>query len=399
MREEAALLVLEIWLEPVEDMDGTKKTFTSWVLDLQSTSMTNINSSLEYYMARAINLAKHGLLTTRPNPIVGCVIENQGHIVGEGWHQKAGEAHAEVNALVAASDQAKGGTAFVTLEPCSHYGRTPPCCEALVKHGISKVVVGSRDPNPLVAGKGIEYLKSQGIEVVEGVLKEECDALNTAFFHKMSTDLPRVICKMAASIDGRTALKSGESQWISGLESRADVHYLRAKTGAILTTVKTVNDDDSLFNLRHGLEAFDDPLVFLLLGEKPLKLSSRLRLEKDRVITIGTGLTGVAGLAHIQVDGLGPRTDLLEVIRAISNYPVNEILVEAGATFAGELVKQSLVDEFIFYLAPKLLGNTARSMFECEVGTLEQAPEIEISHIAQLGNDIKITALPLKGCG
>ena len=367
----------------------------SWVLDLQSTSMTNINASLEHYMTRAIHLAKHGLLTTRPNPIVGCVIENQGHIVGEGWHQKAGEAHAEVNALVAAGDHAKGGTAFLTLEPCSHYGRTPPCCEALVKHGISKVVVGSRDPNPLVAGKGIEYLISQGIEVVEGVLKEECDALNTAFFHKMSTGLPRVICKMAASIDGRTALKSGESRWISGLESRADGHYLRAKTGAILTTVKTVNDDDALFNLRHGLEAFDDPLVFLLLGEKPLKLSSRLLLEKDRVITIGTGLTGVEGLAHIQVDGLGPRTDLLEVIQAISDYPVNEILVEAGAKFAGELVKQSLVDEFIFYLAPKILGNTARSMFECEVGTLDQAAEMEICHVTQLGNDIKITAVPL----
>lgn len=346
----------------------------------------------EHWMSLAISLAKNGRLTTRPNPNVGCVIVDSGEVVGKGWHVVSGQDHAEVIALKQAGEKAKGATAYVTLEPCSHYGRTPPCCVALVASGVSRVVVANRDPNPLVAGKGIAYLEQHGVDVTVGVLEAQAADLNVAFFHKMERSSPRVIVKMGCSLDGRIAMASGESRWITGEQSRQDVHQLRARTGAILTSSRTVNLDNPRLNLRHGYEKYEPPLVFILLGNEPLNLNASLLSEPHRVFTVGDKSEGVKGIPHVVVKKESGRACLSSVLMSLSDFPFNELLVEAGAGLAGELVRLGLVDELVCYMSPLLLGQNAKPLLNLELDTLSQAKKLQIYDVQALGNDMRISA-------
>ncbi len=352
-------------------------------------------------MARAIKLARKGIYTTAPNPNVGCVITREGEIVGEGLHYRAGEPHAEVHALRAAAGKTAGATVYVTLEPCSHYGRTPPCAEALIKAQVARVVCAMQDPNPQVSGRGIRMLREAGIDVQVGLLEQDSRALNPAFIKRMQTGMPYVQLKMAASLDGRTALKNGVSQWITSPEARQDVQAYRARAGAILSTARTVVDDNASLAVRrdnlpealqqhYAGQALRQPVRVIL--DRQHQLTPELRLYQDGGEVMTVSAQGQSSLlVSLSADGRLDLHDLLQQLAQVHN--INHIWVEAGATLAAALIEQGLVDELILYLAPKLMGADGRGVVNLlGLERMEQAVDLVLSDVRMVGSDMRITA-------
>ncbi|HHR6188963.1 TPA: bifunctional diaminohydroxyphosphoribosylaminopyrimidine deaminase/5-amino-6-(5-phosphoribosylamino)uracil reductase RibD [Providencia alcalifaciens] len=363
------------------------------------------------YMARAFELAKEGRFTTSPNPNVGCVIVRDGEIVGEGYHQKTGEPHAEVHALRMAGDKAKGATAYVTLEPCSHHGRTPPCAEALINAGISRVVAAMQDPNPQVAGRGLYMLNQAGIETASNILLEEAEALNRGFLKRMRTAFPYIQLKLAASLDGKTALANGESKWITSPAARKDVQVLRAQASAILSTSNTVIADDPALTVRwnelpadiqakYPEETLRQPIRIVLDSHnrvtpdhKVTQLEGECWLVRPTPDTTVTWQGDVEQLA-IPVDDNG--IDLVILMMQLAKRNVNSIWVEAGAKLAGSLLKLGLVDELIVYIAPKLLGDAAGGLVSLpELSALSDAPKFEFTDVEKVGSDLRVRLRPV----
>lgn len=352
-------------------------------------------------MLRAIKLAQRGTYTTAPNPNVGCVITQGDEIVGEGYHAKAGEPHAEVHALRMAGERAQGATAYVTLEPCSHYGRTPPCAEGLIKAKVARVVCAMQDPNPQVAGRGIAMLRDAGIEVQVGLLEADARALNPTFLQRMETGKPFVQLKMAASLDGQTALANGQSQWITSPQARQDVQRLRAKSGAILSTSKTVVDDNASLNVRWS----DFPLS-LQADYQPELVRQPLRVILDRQNQLHPKLKLFAADGEIlRVSEQGDMIPTLDeqgqidlkhlVVALASEHNINHLWVEAGATLASSMIKLGLVDELVLYLAPKLMGSDGRGLIGAlGLTSMSQVIDLEIKEITQVGPDVRIIAKP-----
>lgn len=351
------------------------------------------------HMAHAIALAKRGLHTTDPNPRVGCVLVKDGRVVGEGWHQRAGGPHAEVHALNAAGAAARAATAYVSLEPCCHHGRTPPCSQALIQAGVARVVAAMPDPNPRVTCRGFAELEQAGIRVDTGLLRAESERLNPGFISRMTRGRPYVRVKLAASLDGRTALASGESKWITGEAARADVQRLRARSSAILTGIGTLLADDPSLTVR-DLDIGRQPLRVVL--DTHLQMSPRARmLSLPGTTLVVTGAADADGAAALRaagaevlcVPGAKDAIDLTALLQQLAAREVNELLVEAGATLCGALLKAGLVDELIVYLAPHLLGDNARGMFNLPgIETMSDRIAIDIQDIRALGKDWRITA-------
>ncbi|PIJ40632.1 bifunctional diaminohydroxyphosphoribosylaminopyrimidine deaminase/5-amino-6-(5-phosphoribosylamino)uracil reductase RibD [Tatumella sp. OPLPL6] len=364
----------------------------------------------QVFMQQALDLANRGRFTTSPNPNVGCVIVQDGEVVGQGWHKKAGEGHAEVNALREAGDKARGATAYVTLEPCSHHGRTPPCCDALIAAGISRVVVAMQDPNPQVAGRGLHRLRQAGIDVEFGLLAAEAEALNRGFLKRMRTGFPWVQLKMATSLDGRTAMANGESKWITSSAARQDVQTFRAQASAILTTSKTVLADNPSMNVRWS--ELTPAVQASIGGEELLRQPIRVVLDRHRQVNDDQTLFTVAEAQTWRVvtqPGEDPscwaktlavpehqeNIDLVALMMVLGKQEVNTVWVEAGASLAGQLLQAGVVDELILYMAPTLLGTDARGL--CVLPGLEhlaQALRFEIQDIQQVGPDIRIILQP-----
>ncbi|MFN2348127.1 MAG: bifunctional diaminohydroxyphosphoribosylaminopyrimidine deaminase/5-amino-6-(5-phosphoribosylamino)uracil reductase RibD [Thioalkalivibrio sp.] len=362
------------------------------------------------HMARALQLARRGLYTTDPNPRVGCVVVQDGQVVGEGFHVRAGEPHAEVLALDQAGEAARGATVYVTLEPCAHHGRTPPCADALVAAGVGRVVAAMVDPNPRVAGQGLARLDEAGIDTASGVLEAEARALNPGFISRMKLGRPYVRVKLAMSLDGRTAMASGESRWITGEAARQDVQRLRARAGAILTGMGTVRADDPGLDLR--LTAED-------LGiEGPVRQPLRVVLDTRLACTSGARLFSVGGPvlvltaeqdntryesliargAEVQAVASDSRgLDLHGVMEMLAGREINELHVETGPTLCGALMQAGLVDELVIYMAPHLMGNNARGLLNLGLEHMDERVQLRIEDIRAVGEDWRIVARPGRG--
>ena len=363
------------------------------------------------FMARALKIARRGLYTTHPNPRVGCILVRDGEPVGEGYHRRAGEPHAEPNALRDAGADARGATAYVTLEPCCHQGRTPACTEALIEAGVNRVVAAMQDPNPRVAGAGFERLRQAGVEVVHGIMAAESETLNPGFIRRMQTGRPYVRCKLAMSLDGRTAMASGQSQWITGSAARLDVQRLRARSDAIVTGIGTVLADDPSMNVRievgsGGGIGYDDALL------QPLRvvLDSRLRMPASAkmvglagdtlvcCVTAGPNqsLLEAAGVEVRQLTGNSGRIDLGKLLDELGRRQINEVLIESGPTLAGEFLGAGWVDELVIYAAPHVMGDEARGLFRLPgLERMQDRIGLEINDLRMVGDDIRITARPL----
>ncbi|OOF09033.1 riboflavin biosynthesis protein RibD [Salinivibrio sp. PR5] len=355
-------------------------------------------------MARALALAAQGRFTTTPNPNVGCVIAHGDDIVGEGFHLAPGGPHAEVHALKAAGKRAQGATAYVTLEPCSHYGRTPPCCDALIAANVSRVVCAMQDPNPQVAGRGIARLQEAGIEVVVGVMAEQAKALNPGFIKRMLTQMPYVQLKLAGSLDGRTALANGQSKWITGESARADVQAFRAQASAILSTSATVLADNPSLNVRQSqlpratLDAYPQSTVrqptrvVLDRDNKTSPDATVYQLDGD-VIRIVDSPSNHAWPDNVQ-EWVMPDASLTAILRALAEHDIDKVWVEAGARLAGQLLTESLVDELIVYQAPVLLGGDSRPLVALDgMQRMDDAPRFYFNHVTRLGDDVRLTAM------
>lgn len=370
--------------------------FVSW----QSMQVTS--QDIEW-MTRALRLAARGLYTTTPNPRVGCVIVNNGQVVGEGAHLKAGEPHAEVHALRAAGEQARGATAYVTLEPCSHFGRTPPCADALVNAGVSRVVVAMQDPNPLVAGNGIARLQAQGIAVTVGVCEAQALALNPGFILRMTQQRPYVRLKVAASLDGRTALANGDSQWITSPAARRDVHHWRAQSCAIITGIASILKDDSSLTVRE-VKTPRQPLRVIVDSQLRIPIDAKVLQDGNALVAYAQGdaaklevlqVMGVRTLhvPNTAVPGTQAQVDLAVLMQALTALPCNEVLIEAGATLNGAFLQNGFVDELLLYYAPKLMGHTARGMFALpELTQMSAVRDLHILDVRQFGQDLRIQA-------
>lgn len=359
------------------------------------------------YMARAIQLGAKGLYSTMPNPRVGCVLVKGGRIVGEGWHRLAGEGHAEVIALQQAGSEAHQATAYVSLEPCSHHGKTGPCCEALITAGVSRVVFAMEDPNPEVAGRGLEKLEAAGVEVVGPVLEPQARALNPGFIRRMETGRPYVRCKMAMSLDGRTAMASGESKWVTGPAARADVQRLRAQSCAIVTGIGSILLDDSSLNVRKEELVLEDPELAAAVQPLRVVLDSRQRLpQSSKVVQSPAGLLVVSAqsqptlnlsprnIEQVALPGADGQVDLVALLHELGRRQCNEVLVEAGAELAGAFLRRGLLDEVIIYMAPKLMGSKARPLFELPIQSMSGQLPMTITDVRAVGNDWRITATP-----
>ena len=358
------------------------------------------------FMQLALDLAKQGEFTTTPNPSVGCVLVKDGEVVGKGFHAKAGEPHAEVMALREAGEKARGATAYVTLEPCSHFGRTPPCAKGLVEAGVSKVIAAMCDPNPQVAGKGLQILSDAGIESAVGLLEENAEQLNKGFLKRMRTGKPFVQLKLAMSIDGKTAMASGESKWITGAQARADVQQYRAKASAILSTSQTVLADDPSLNVRweelppdvkadYPQEKLRQPVRVILDSTHKVRSDFKVFLTESPVWLVGEDdypLTGFPVFTdYLQLDRNQGETRLQALMAELGKRQINTLWVEAGATLAGALIAENLVDELIIYMAPKLLGDQARGL--CHLPNLTQladAPLWQLQSCEPVGDDLKL---------
>lgn len=349
-------------------------------------------------MAQALRLAALGMNTTTPNPRVGCVVVKDGQVVGEGWHEKAGGPHAEVHALQAAGDRARGATVYVTLEPCSHFGRTPPCADALIAAGVARVVVAMSDPNPQVSGQGLERLKTAGIQVATGLLRDQAEALNVGFISRMTRGRPWLRLKVASSLDGKTALNNGNSQWITSADARRDAHGWRARSCAMLTGIGTVRDDDPQLTVR------DIPVT-----RQPLRVVVDSRLETPlnaRILDGGNVLVAAAvpdekRMAALQqrgaeviilANGQG-KVDLPRLLVELGRRGINEVMVEAGFKLNGSLLREGCVDELLIYQAPVLLGDKARGMFDlAELTELSGKRELQILDRRMVGPDQRLMA-------
>ncbi len=352
-------------------------------------------------MSRAIYLAKHGHYTCDPNPRVGCVIVKDDYIIAEGWHVVSGEAHAEIHALNQCND-ASGTTVYLTLEPCSHHGRTPPCVDALIKANVKEVIIAMSDPNPLVSGTGIKKLEEAGVIIKQGLLEAEAMKLNPGFIKRMTKGLPYLRCKMAMSTDGRTALENGDSQWISSIQSRKDVHRLRAASSAILSTVDTIEKDDASLNARDIDFNVRQPLRVII--DRQLKISAQTKLfqlaEPDAgKIIIYTEIKNNERVKELNKTGAEvvylPRSELWlkDVLSHLTKeFEINEVLVEAGSTFVGTLIESELVDELWIYMAPMLLGDTAQPLVKLTaLEILQEAIKTKLMDIRQFGDDVRLT--------
>jgi diaminohydroxyphosphoribosylaminopyrimidine deaminase/5-amino-6-(5-phosphoribosylamino)uracil reductase len=350
-----------------------------------------------FYMARAIELAKKGRYTTDPNPRVGCVLVRDGKIIGEGWHVKAGFGHAEVEALKNCSN-AKGATAYVTLEPCSHYGKTPPCCDALIKAGITRVVVAMQDPNPLVSGRGLEKLKEAGCEVSCGVLEEDVQHLNRGFIKRMMANRPFVRSKLAMSLDGRTAMESGESKWITSAEARVDVHRLRAESSAILTGINTVLADDPSLNARVAWDVLQ-PIRVVLDSKLNMPVDAQMAKLDGRslVLTCSQDQKKIQVLQKVGFEiytlpKKNERLDLHAVMNFLAKQQINELLIEAGSVLNGALLAENLVDEWVVYIAPCILGDQGRGLFVVPgLKYIADKKKLTLRDVRQVGSDLKLT--------
>lgn len=350
-------------------------------------------------MQNALALARLGRFSTSPNPRVGCIISRGGQIVGQGFHIQAGGPHAEVHALRQAGDLAKGATAYVTLEPCSHYGRTPPCAEGLIAAGVDRVVAAMRDPNPLVTGKGLAMLEAAGIETACGLLEEEARALNRGFLSRIERGRPFVRLKCAASLDGKTALSDGRSQWITGAEARVDVQTLRAESCAVITGIGTVLADDPQLNVR-AFPTLRQPARVILDSRLQTPLHCKLVQDGSAPTLIATlvadegRLNAYRRYPHIRI--LGPsehngRIDLADLLRQLAALGYGEVMVEAGITLASAFISAGLVDEIVLYQAPKILGNPGRNLFNLMENplSLDRPPDWMTISFTALDNDIK----------
>lgn len=383
-----------------------------------------------HYMAEALRLARKGRFTTHPNPRVGCVLVKDGQIIGRGWHRKAGEAHAEIHALRQAGEHARGACVYVTLEPCSHFGKTPPCADALISAGVARVVAAMQDPNPQVAGSGLKKLQDAGIETGVNVLADEARLLNKGFVKRMETGMPWVALKMAMSLDGRTAMASGESQWITGPAARADVQGLRAQSSAVLTGIGTLLLDDAALTVRaeqfdcarfddvsvHKLAEFDGVSLAEILDRQPLRviLDSQARMpEHSRLlhtpapvlwvvsdqVVFNARQQKIAGLGFVdvlRVPELAPVDRLAWILSQLAVKGVNEVLVEAGAQLAGSVLSANLCDELVVYIAPKLMGSKARPLAHIELETMAESKQLVLRDMRQIGADIRLIYGPGK---
>lgn len=348
------------------------------------------------FMARALRLAERGLYSTTPNPRVGCVIVRDGAIVGEGWHLKAGEAHAEIHALQAAGNTARGATAYVTLEPCSHHGRTPPCAEALISAGVARVVAAMQDPNPQVAGRGLSMLSGAGIDTECGLLEDDARELNIGFVSRMTRGRPWLRMKMAASLDGKTALENGVSQWITGPAARQDGHRWRARACAILSGIGTVRDDDPQLNVR-GVETARQPLKVVV--DSRLELPQQAKLLCGGGVLVATASDDVEKAAALRQQGAeivclpnaDGRVDLPALLQELGRRDINELHVEGGFRLNGALLAAGLVDELLLYLAPCFIGDVARGMFDLPgLESLSDKHCLTVRDLRMLGTDIRV---------
>lgn len=349
------------------------------------------------FMAKALQLAERGRFTTKPNPRVGCVLVKDGRIIGEGFHEKAGFAHAEINALKNATEATHGATAYVTLEPCSHHGRTPPCCNALIEAGIKRLVVAMTDPNPLVAGQGLERCQAAGIEVVCDVLRADAETLNRGFISRMTQKRPFVQSKIAMSLDGRTALANGKSQWITSPQARADVHLFRAESCAVLTGIGTVLADNPSLNAR---------VDFACVQPIRVVLDSKLQMPPDTQMANIVGRTLIltcstdeqkqavlkqAGFEIYVLPEFNGRLDLHEVMLFLGTQEINNVFVEAGATLNGALLEADLVDEWVIYMASCVLGNKSRGIFALpELQSMTEKKLLHWRDVRHVGQDLRL---------
>jgi diaminohydroxyphosphoribosylaminopyrimidine deaminase/5-amino-6-(5-phosphoribosylamino)uracil reductase len=363
--------------------------------------MLNPNQTDADYLARALVLAEYGRYTTHPNPCVGCVLVQQGNIVGEGYHVSAGDMHAEANALAQAGRRAKGATAYVTLEPCSFHGRTPSCADALVKAGVSRVVVATLDPDPRNAGVGCKTLEEAGIRVVTPFMEASAKALIPGHFKRYETGMPYVRLKLAMSLDGKTALANGESQWITGEPARLDVQRLRARSAAIVTGVQSVIDDDPMLTVRelhhrHGALACElNKSVFILDSHCRVPDTAKILANPAAQLVCCHPSSRQLPVPVLQLGaGDDGRVDLRELLVVLGKRQCSEVLFECGATLAGSLVEQGLFDELIIYMAPKLMGNDARSLLNVpEIAKIDDILQLRIADVRLIGQDMRVTVV------
>jgi diaminohydroxyphosphoribosylaminopyrimidine deaminase/5-amino-6-(5-phosphoribosylamino)uracil reductase len=351
-----------------------------------------------HWMAQALRLAEQGLYSTSPNPRVGCVLVADGKIVGSGWHRRAGEPHAELHALREAGDKARRATAYVTLEPCSHHGKTPPCADALIAAGVARVVVAVQDPNPLVAGAGIARLTAAGIAVECGLMEGVARELNAGFFARMIRGTPWLRSKVAMSLDGRTALANGVSQWITGEAARKDVQQWRARSCAVLTGIGTVLADDARLNVR-DIATERQPLRVVLDSKLRMPLTAQM-LQGGNVLVYAAvhdaekiaALEKAGATVSVLPDGKG-QVDMPAMLRDLARRGCNEVLLEAGSILNGAMLRAGLVDELVLYIAPQLLGDRARGMAQLgELMSLDQRINLRWQDMRQVGNDMRIVA-------
>ncbi|MFP3014182.1 MAG: bifunctional diaminohydroxyphosphoribosylaminopyrimidine deaminase/5-amino-6-(5-phosphoribosylamino)uracil reductase RibD [Arsenophonus sp.] len=362
------------------------------------------------FMNRALLLAKQGRFTTSSNPNVGCVIVRDGKIVGEGFHFKIGEEHAEIFALKMATEKANGATAYITLEPCTHYGKTPPCVNALINSGIRRVVVAMIDPNPQVSGRGLLKLQQANIEVTHGLLMDKAEQLNKDFIKRMRTGFPYVQLKLASSLDGRIALASGESKWITSRASRKDVQKFRAQSNAILTTSSTILTDNPALNVRW--EDFTTELQNIYPKDL-IRQPVRIVLDRNNQVKPEHAITKLDGecwlirqnsisenwhgnVKQIETPIYKKKIDLIFLMKQLAKYNINSIFVESGPILAGALLTLGLIDELILYIAPKFLGKIAKELIDIqELQKLKDAPEFEFINIKHIGTDLRLILRPL----
>ncbi|AAO27119.1 diaminohydroxyphosphoribosylaminopyrimidine deaminase [Buchnera aphidicola str. Bp (Baizongia pistaciae)] len=360
-----------------------------------------------FYMKKAIKLAKKGSLTTSPNPNVGCIIVNNNIIVGSGWHKKTGMKHAEIYALKTSGEKAKGATAYITLEPCSHFGKTPPCCVALTKYGISRVVIATLDPNPKVSGNGVKWLKKHGILVTIGTLSKESIKINKGFFQRMTTGIPWIKLKLASSIDGRTALNNGKSKWITSDKARHDVQHVREKSDAIISSSETIlfdnplltvrntnNNDNNQKLLKHSKTFLKQPIRVIIDSKNRITPSHKCIKQPGLLFLIRIHSDNNIWPSHIKqiiLNNKSKKIDLIDLVKMLAKYQINNILIEAGPSLSSSFLKLNIINELIIYIAPKILGNYAKPLFFLEnYSNLSDVPQFKFEKITQIGKDLKL---------
>ncbi|BAP58753.1 bifunctional pyrimidine deaminase/reductase in pathway of riboflavin synthesis [Candidatus Tachikawaea gelatinosa] len=367
----------------------------------------------DFYMNRALQLAYRGIFTTDPNPNVGCVIVKNNHIVGEGWHRKAGDMHAEIYALINAGKNSLNATAYITLEPCNHFGKTPPCCIELIKSGINRVVIATKDPNPLVSGKSLTYLQKHGIQTKVGTMANEAKKINCGFFKRMKTGFPWIQIKMASSIDGRTSLLSEKKCWITDSFSRSDVQKFRAQSSAILSSSATVMIDNPSLNVRWNeldtntkvilkKEDVRQPIIIIIDSKNKVTSQYKIINQSSNNIwfirkNIKREFLSLKKIKQILVPTKNENIDLLKMFLILGKKQINKILVESGPKLAGALIKQKLADEIILYMSPKIFGHENKELFYIpKLHKLSEALEYKFTDIQVLGNDLRLILTPKK---